>query len=174
MCCQFKDGCSNFAHKRCSILWSWRHGRNVQDIPSVGRFCQEHYMGYNKEVLANQTNNGTECPWAWPNTEQDIVWKEDDMMEFTVNGLWFALDCQKCFLTNKYLHHGNKICGHIWQAQRLDKTGDYILFPSTCRHKGFYQDEFKKNINPSAIVHGSINGQRHSAHHPLFRGSRLH
>jgi hypothetical protein len=25
MCCHFKDGCSNFAHKRCSILWSRTH-----------------------------------------------------------------------------------------------------------------------------------------------------
>jgi hypothetical protein len=39
MCCQFKDGCSNFAHKRCSILWSSTYRRNVEDIESVGHFC---------------------------------------------------------------------------------------------------------------------------------------
>jgi hypothetical protein len=61
-----------------------------------------------------------------PNTEKDDVWSEDDMIEFTANGLWFVPQCQKCFLTNKYLHHGDKICRHTWQAQRLDKTGDYI------------------------------------------------
>jgi hypothetical protein len=60
-------------------------------------------MDYNKEVLPNQTNHGTECPWAWPNTEKDHVWKENDMMEFTANGLWFVPHCQKYFLTNKYL-----------------------------------------------------------------------
>ncbi len=31
-----------------------------------------------------------------------------------------------------------------------------------------------KNIHPSAIVRGSINGQRHSMYHPLFCGSRIH
>ncbi len=69
-------------------------------------------MDYNKQVLPNQTDNGTECPLAWPNTEKDNVWSENDMIEFTANGLWFAPQCQKCFLTNKYLHHGDKICGH--------------------------------------------------------------
>jgi hypothetical protein len=32
MRCQFKDGCSNFGHKRCSILWSRTHRRNVDGI----------------------------------------------------------------------------------------------------------------------------------------------
>jgi hypothetical protein len=146
MHCQFKDGCSIFAHKRCSILLSRTHGQNVKDIEPVGCFCQEHYMDSNKEVLHNQTNNGTECSWAWPNIEKDHVWKEDDMIKFTANGLWFAPHCQKCFPTNKYFHHDDKICGHTWQAQRLDKTGNYILFPSTCWHKGIYQDEFNKTI----------------------------
>ncbi len=85
-------------------------------------------MDYNKQVLPNQTNNGTECPWAW----KDHVLSEEDMIEFTANGLWFAPQFQKCILTNKYLHHSDKICGHTWQAQRLDKTRDYILFPLTC------------------------------------------
>jgi hypothetical protein len=39
MRCQFKDRCSNFAHKRSSILWSMTHRRNVKDIESIGRFC---------------------------------------------------------------------------------------------------------------------------------------
>jgi hypothetical protein len=68
------------------------------------------------------------------------------MIEFTANGLWFAPQCQKCFWTNKYLHHDDKICGHTWQAHRLDKTGGYILFPSTCWHKGFYHNEFNKTV----------------------------
>jgi hypothetical protein len=86
-------------------------------------------MDYDKEVLPNQTNNGTECPWTRPNTENYIVWKEDDMMEFTANELWFAPNYKECFLTHKFRHHGNKICGHNWQAQRLNETGDHILFP---------------------------------------------
>jgi hypothetical protein len=89
-------------------------------------------MDYNKQVLPNQTDNGTECLWAWPNTERDHEWSEEDMTEFTATGLWFVPQCQKCFRTNKNLHRGNKICGHTWQAHRLDKTGHYILFPSIC------------------------------------------
>jgi hypothetical protein len=49
-----------------------------------------------------------------------------------------------CSRTNKYLTHGDKLCGHTWQPHRLDKTGDYILFPSLCWHKGFYHDKFNK------------------------------
>jgi hypothetical protein len=68
MRCQFTNGCSNFVHKRCSILWSRTHGRNVDSIENLGRFCQENYMYYNKEVLPTQTDNGTDCIGAWPNT----------------------------------------------------------------------------------------------------------
>ena len=101
-------------------------------------------MDYNKQVVPNQTHNGTECLWAWLNTERDHEWSEEDMIEFTANGLWFAPDCQKCFQTNKYLNHSDTICGHTWQAHRLDKTGGYILFPLLCWHKGFYHDKFNK------------------------------
>ncbi len=87
-------------------------------------------MYYDKEVLPTQTDNGTDCIWAWPNTARDHEWPEEAVMEFTANGLWFAPDCEKCFRTNKYLTHGDEICGHSWQPHRLDKTGNYILFPS--------------------------------------------
>jgi hypothetical protein len=103
-------------------------------------------MDYIKQVLLNQTDNGTECLWAWLNTERDHEWSEEDMIEFTANGLWFSPQCQKCFRTNKYLNHGDKICGHTWQAHKLGKTGDYILFPSTCWHKGFYHNNFNKTV----------------------------
>jgi hypothetical protein len=82
--CQFTNGCSNFAHKRCSILWSRTHGRNVNSVETIGHFCREHYMYYDKEVLPSQTNNGTDCIWAWPNTERDHEWPEDNVMEFAV------------------------------------------------------------------------------------------
>ncbi len=42
MRCQFKDGCSNFVHKRCFILWARTHGQNVKDIELIGCFCREH------------------------------------------------------------------------------------------------------------------------------------
>ncbi len=48
MRCQFTNGCSNFAHKRCSIIWSRTHGRNVDSIETLGCFCREHYMNYDK------------------------------------------------------------------------------------------------------------------------------
>jgi hypothetical protein len=71
MRCQFTNGCSNFAHKRCSILWSRTHGRNADSVETIRRFCREHYMYYDKEVLPSQTDNGTDCIWAWPNNERD-------------------------------------------------------------------------------------------------------
>jgi hypothetical protein len=159
MCCQFKDGCSNFAHNRCSILWSRTHRQNVEDIETIGRFCQEHYRDYNKEVLPTQTNNGADCIWAWPNTERDHEWSEKEMIEFTANGLWFAPDCNKCFRTNKYLTHGDKLCGHTWQAHRLDKTGAYLLFPSLCWHKGFYHNKFNKTFIQAQLFADPLMGK---------------
>jgi hypothetical protein len=103
-------------------------------------------MDYDKEVLPTQTDNETDCIWVWPNTERDKEWSEEDVIKFTANGLWFAPNCEKCFWTNKYLTHGDKLCRHTWQPHRLDKTGDYILFPSLCWHKGFYHDEFNKTF----------------------------
>ncbi len=159
MRCQFKDGCSNFAHKRCLILWSRAHGQNVNDIESLGRFCQEHYMDYDKEVLPNQTDNGTDCFGAWHNTKRDHEWYEEDVIEFTANGLWFAPDCEKCFRTNKYLTHGDKLCGHSWQPHRLDKTRDYILFPSLCWHKGFYHNEFNQTFIQAQLFAAPLMGK---------------
>ncbi len=112
----------------------------------IGRFCQEHYRDYDKDVLPTQTNNSTDCIWAWPNTERDHEWSEEDMIEFTANGLWFAPDCKKWFWTNKYLTHGVYLCGHTWQPHRLDKTGGYILFPLLCWHKGFYHNKFNNTF----------------------------
>jgi hypothetical protein len=103
-------------------------------------------MDYDKEVLTTQTNNRTDCIWAWLNTARDHEWSEEDVMVFTANGLWFAPDCEKCFRTNKYLTHGDKIFGHSWQPHRLDKTGDYILFLSLFWHKGFYHDKFNQTF----------------------------
>ncbi len=44
-------------------------------------------MDYDKEVLPTQIDNGTDCIWAWPNTERDKEWSEEDVIEFTANGL---------------------------------------------------------------------------------------
>jgi hypothetical protein len=46
---------------------------------------REHYMDYDKQVLPNQTDYGTECLWAWLNTERDHEWSEEGMIEFTAN-----------------------------------------------------------------------------------------
>jgi hypothetical protein len=80
-------------------------------------------------------------------------------MEFTANGLWFAPNCEKCFRTNKYFTHGDKICGHSWQPYRLDKTGDYILFPSLCWHKGFYHDEFNQTFIQAQLCAAPLMGK---------------
>jgi hypothetical protein len=73
-------------------------------------------------------------------------------MEFTANGIWLAPNYEKYFRTNKYLTHSDKICGHSWQPHRLDKTGDYILFPLLCWHKGFYHDEFNQTFIQAQLL----------------------
>ncbi len=81
------------------------------------------------------------------------------MIEFTANGLWFAPDCKKCFRTNKFLTHGDKLCGHTWQPHRHDKTGDYILLPLFCWHKGFYQDKFNKTFIQAQLFLAPLMGE---------------
>jgi hypothetical protein len=80
-------------------------------------------------------------------------------MEFTANGLWFAPDCEKCLRTIKYLTHGDKVCGHSWRPHGLDKTGNYILFPSLCWHKGFYHDEFNKTFIQEQLFAAPLMGE---------------
>jgi hypothetical protein len=116
-------------------------------------------MDYIKQVLLTQTDNGTDCIWAWPNKKRDHEWSEEDMIEFTANGLCFAPDYKKCFQTNKYLNRGDKICGHTWQAHRLDETGGYILFPLLCWHKGFYHDEFNKTFIQAQLFAAPLMGK---------------
>jgi hypothetical protein len=57
-------------------------------------------MDYDRQVLPTQTNNGTDCIWAWPNTERDHEWSEEKLIDFTANGLWFAPDCKVSGQTN--------------------------------------------------------------------------
>jgi hypothetical protein len=159
MHCQYTNGCSNFAHKRCSILWSRTHGQKFNSIESLGCFCQEHYLDYNKEVSLTQTNNGTDCIWAWSNTVRDHEWSEEDVMGFTANGLWFSPDCEMCFRTNKYFTHGDKICGHSWQPHRLDKTGNYTLFPLLCWHEGFYHNKFDQTFIQAQLFAAPLMGK---------------
>jgi hypothetical protein len=146
-------------HSKGAPFYGPGHTDKMSRTKLIEHFCQEHYMDYDKQVLLNQTNNGTECLWAWPNTERDHEWSKEDMIEFTAKRLWFVPDCKKCFRTNKYLNHGDKICGHTWQAHRLDKTGGYILFSSLCWHKGFYHDKFNKTFIQAQLFAAPLMGK---------------
>ena len=66
---------------------------------------------------------------------------------------------KKCFWTNKYLTHGDKLCEHTWQPHRLDKTGGYILFPSLCWHKGFYHNKFNKTFIQAQLILAPLMGE---------------
>jgi hypothetical protein len=44
--------------------------------------------------------------------------------------LWFAPLCRTFFDTNKYIQVGEKLCLHPRKEQRLNATGQYVLFPS--------------------------------------------
>jgi hypothetical protein len=63
------------------------------------------------------------------------------------------------FPDKQYLTHGDKICGHSWQPHRLDKTGDYILFPSFCWHKGFYHNEFNQTFIQAQLFAAPLMGK---------------
>ncbi len=66
---------------------------------------------------------------------------------------------KKCFWTNKYLTHGDKLCGHTWQPHRHDKTGGYILFPLLCWHKGFYHNKFNKTFIQAQLFAAPLMGK---------------
>jgi hypothetical protein len=173
MHCQFKDGCINFVHKRCSIPWSRTHGRNVQDVESVGRFCQEHYMTTTKMSCQIKLTMELNEPGHGITQRKTLSGKR--------------MTCLSSLQMDFGLHPTAKIVSRLINIftmviRFVDTPGKHrdlirqeitSFFPSTCWHKGFYKDGLK-NIHPSAIVCNSINGRRHSAYHPLFCGSRLH
>ena len=60
--------------------------------------------------------------------------------DLTSNGLWFAPQCSACLRTNKYQHIGDKACKHPWVEQRLNRTGEYVLFDSNVYHRGYWNN----------------------------------
>ncbi len=63
--------------------------------------------------------------------------------ELNSNGLWFAPECRTCFKTNKYIQVGKKLCLHPWKEQRMNGTGQYILFNSTWFRRGYFNRRSK-------------------------------
>jgi hypothetical protein len=58
----------------------------------------------------------------------------------TLNGLWLAPDCADCFQTDKYKDIGNKACKNPWIEERLNMTGQYIMFGSSVYHRGYFNN----------------------------------
>ncbi len=49
-----------------------------------------------------------------------------------------------------------KVCGHSWKNVRLNNTGDYIVFPLMCYHRGYYNESVKKVFITAQVVFDSI------------------
>ena len=60
--------------------------------------------------------------------------------DMTSNGLWFAPECFSCLRTDKYQHIGNKACRHPWIEERLNYTGQYVMFGSNIYHRGYWNN----------------------------------
>ena len=60
--------------------------------------------------------------------------------DMTSNGLWFAPECFSCLRTDKYQHIGNKACRHPWIEERLNYTGQYVMFGSNVYHRGYWNN----------------------------------
>jgi hypothetical protein len=56
------------------------------------------------------------------------------------NRLLFAPTCTTCFNKNKYLSMPKKKCGHQWNNECLNSTGEYF-FPLGMFHRGYYNDK---------------------------------
>ncbi len=137
-CCQHSSGCNNFTHVRCAALWLLKNGMTIDDPKTFGLWCREHYPFYCQPVPPEETDNETDCRW------KERLWSEPDIEEIISNGLWFAPTCTDCFLVNKYISIGEKICNHPWKEHQLNATGEYILFPSVCFHRGYFNRRWRK------------------------------
>ena len=60
--------------------------------------------------------------------------------DMTLNGLWFVPECFNCLRSDKYQDIGNKACRHPWIEERLNLTGQYVMFASNVYHRGYWNN----------------------------------
>jgi hypothetical protein len=60
--------------------------------------------------------------------------------DMSSNGLWFAPECFSCLRADKYQDIGNKACRHPWIEERLNFTGQYVMFGSNVYHRGYWNN----------------------------------
>jgi hypothetical protein len=116
----------------------------IDDPKTVGLWCREHYPFYCQPVPPKETDNRTYCRWKWTQNKQDRMWSELDIEGINSNGLWFAPMCIVCFLMNKYIGIGEKLCSHSWKEHWFNTNSEYILFPSVWFHWGYFNRRWRK------------------------------
>ena len=68
-------------------------------------WCSEHFPKYSRILSSHESNNTNNQLSVLPyNPNTDYGDPEPDPDELNSNGLWFAPQCEKCFLTNKWQH----------------------------------------------------------------------
>ena len=79
-------------------------------------------------------------------------------------GLIFGPNCvDRCFIHNIYSSFDEKKCAHTWQSVNLSRTGEFVSFPSSFFHRGYFK--MKENqIVVTAQLFASDNGS--SPNHP--------
>ena len=99
--------------------------------------------------------------------------------DMTSNGLWFAPECFSCLRTDKYQHIGNKACRHPWIEERLNYTGQYVMFGSNVYHRGYWNNlrgavtvTAQLFCIPSTCQDIGISTRNTNARHP-FTGMKL-
>ena len=79
-------------------------------------------------------------------------------------GLIFGPNCvDRCFIHNIFSSFHEKKCAHTWQSVNLSRTGEFVSFPSSFFHRGYFK--MKENqIVVTAQLFASDNGS--SPNHP--------
>ena len=140
-------GCYNYAHTRCILEYCHHNSIEYDDPLSIGVFCREHFPGYcgiihpldeTYNVPPHAKTNAK--PKKFKSAAHAHTTFEPCVCDMTSNGLWLAPDCADCFRTDKYKDIGNKACKHPWIEERLNMTGQYIMFGSSVYHRGYFNN----------------------------------
>jgi hypothetical protein len=73
------------------------------------------------------------------------------------NGLLFAPTCTTCFNENKYLMMSEKKCSYQWTNECLNRTGEYIIFPSEMYHHGYYNQKSNQIFTQVQLFYAPTN-----------------
>ncbi len=103
------------------------------------------------EGLGDVNDIGSEA-LSSPNTFSPVETQEG------LTGICFGPNCvERCFAHNIFCTADEKKCNHQWTTIDINRTGEYVIFPSTFFHRGYFEPGSMKVV-VTAHLFASSNG----------------